>query len=94
MAFASSTKLVAFAVNSGGGCGGLWYCEGAILEFVMGLALVREVYGGRRCLNSEPSLGYTREDARMKTRGKKTERARITKRNFELDARMEGAFMW
>jgi hypothetical protein len=33
---ASSIKLSFVAVNSGGACGGVRYCLGAILEFVIG----------------------------------------------------------
>jgi hypothetical protein len=35
--FASSTKLCLVAVNLGGSCGGVLYCDGAIVELVSGL---------------------------------------------------------
>ena len=35
--FASFTKLSLVAVNLGGNCGGVLYCEGAMVELVSGL---------------------------------------------------------
>jgi hypothetical protein len=78
--FASSIKLSLVAVNSGGACGGVRYCFGAILEFVIGLNA--PVFAGRRCWKREESRGPMREDveARMKRIPAKRMRPRRTDR--------------
>jgi hypothetical protein len=87
--FASSIRLSFVAVNNGGACGGVLYCFGAMLEFVIGLNPAA-VFAGRKWLKSEESRGPRRVDvdARMKRMQVKRMRASRLERS-RGEARIE-----
>jgi len=77
-------------VNSGGACGGDRYCDGAMLEFVIGRMLV---YDGRKWLKRDDRRGPMRveEDARMKRMQVKRARERKAVRRREDEASVAGS---
>lgn len=92
----SANKLSGVAVNLGGSCGGVLYCEGAMVEFVSGRSWAgfRSGLGLRYCRTDEVRKPPNRREARMAEMERKRAMAASRSLGRREEATVGGVGRW